>query len=195
MSTRLCTSLFALAAMFGQAWAVNKCQVDGRVVYQELPCPGKGEAINATPAAGHTAAGSDGGLARIRAESAEADRRIGIRMSIERREPAIGMTEDELTQAMGRPHRVNLANYNGVEHDQLIYERGGRTIYVYTRAGIVRSIQNTDNHTRPAAGQQPRCLTPQEISALETSASSITLGDAERAARRREIADARKCGR
>ena len=38
--------------MLSPAWAVNKCQVDGRVVYQELPCPGKGEAMTIRQIAG-----------------------------------------------------------------------------------------------------------------------------------------------
>lgn len=176
------------------AQAVNKCQVDGRVVYQELPCSGKGEAINATPAMGHATPGSDGGLAKIRSEAAAVDHRLAIRAAIERGEPAVGMTEDELLQAMGRPTRANLANYSGIPHNQLIYERGSRLIYVYTHSGVVRSIQNDHNHARTAR-QPARCLTPNEIADLETSASSITLSPQEKAARRNEIAEARRCGR
>lgn len=34
------------------AWAVNKCTIDGRVVFQDAPCPGKGETLIVRPASG-----------------------------------------------------------------------------------------------------------------------------------------------
>lgn len=38
----------------GQAWAVNKCTgPDGKTVFQDRPCNGKGETITVRPAAGH----------------------------------------------------------------------------------------------------------------------------------------------
>lgn len=37
-------------------WAINKCtEPDGKVVYQDAACAGKGEAINISPASGHAA--------------------------------------------------------------------------------------------------------------------------------------------
>lgn len=189
----------AAAALFalGPAMAINKCMIDGKVVFQDADCPGKGEAIHVRPARGHAPAdapASSDSTSNAAAEVAAINRRAEIRAAIERGEPLIGMTESELSQAIGRPNRANLANYNGTPHNQLIYERGGRTLYVYTDAGIVKAIQNTESvgASRRAA---VRCPTPQEIRSMETSASSITLSEAERVERLRQINEAKRCGR
>lgn len=192
IKTAAAAALLTIAA--APTWAVNKCTgPDGAVVFQDAPCAGKGEAIKVSPAMGSgTAQGSPDGAARARAELAAVNRRAETRAAIERGEPLVGMTEAELQQAMGDPNRANLANYNGTQHNQLIYERGARTWYVYTDGGVVRSIQNTAS----IAGQRRasvRCLSPMEIRSMETSASSITLSEEERVQRRKEIAAARAC--
>lgn len=178
-----------------QAWAVNKCTIDGQVVFQDTACPGKGEAIKVSPASGHAqTVTANEGAARARAELAEVNRKADIRAAMERGEPVIGMTEAEVVQAMGQPNRANLANYNGTPHNQLIYERGGRTLYVYTDGGIVKAIQNAESVagvSRPAV----RCPSPLEIRAMETSASSNSLSVPEKVERLRQIGEAKKCGR
>lgn len=178
-----------------QAWAVNKCTgPDGAVVFQDAPCDGKGEKLKISPASGHATVGSVDGSTKAKAEIAAVNRRAEIRGAIERREPMIGMTESELAEAMGQPDRANMANYNGVPHNQLIYERGGRTLYVYTDGAVVKSIQNTESASG-ASRVAVRCLSPMEIRSMETSASSLTLSEEERIQRRKEIAEARKCAR
>lgn len=43
----------ALACACAPAWAINKCTgADGKVVFQDLPCAGRGEAIEVKPASG-----------------------------------------------------------------------------------------------------------------------------------------------
>ena len=38
------------------AWAINKCTgADGKVVFQDAPCAGKGETLDVRPASGHAA--------------------------------------------------------------------------------------------------------------------------------------------
>lgn len=188
-------ALAAIALAVSPAWAINKCTgPDGSVVFQDAPCAGKGEALKVSPASGHAAPAAAGdSAAKARAELAAVNRRADIRAAIERREPVIGMTEVELLQAMGQPDRANLANYNGTPHNQLIYERGARTLYVYTDAGLVKAIQNSES-IAGARRAAVRCPTPMEIRSMETSASSITLSEEERVQRRKEIAEARKCG-
>jgi hypothetical protein len=178
------------------AWAVNKCTgADGAVVFQDAPCQGKGEALTVRPASGK-AQPSTGNSAAMKARSdlAAVNWRAEVRGAIERREPLVGMTQSELLEAMGQPDRANLANYNGVPHNQLIYERGGRTLYVYTDAGVVKAIQNTES-IGGARKASVRCPSPMEIRSMETSASSITLSEAERVERLKQIGEARKCGR
>lgn len=57
----------------------------------------------------------------------------------------------------------------------------------------MRSIQDSESvgGSRKAA---VRCLSATEIRNMETSASSITLGAAERSERLRQIGEAKRCG-
>lgn len=180
--------------MCSPAWAVNKCtDAAGKVSFQDAPCAGKGETLTVRPSGGAVPPATTDAASMAAAEIAAMNRRADIRAAIERREPMVGMTTAELQEAMGQPNRSNLANYNGAQHNQLIYERGARTYYVYTDGGYVKSVQDAE-----AAGgarrSATRCLSSTEIRALETSASSITLGDAERAERLRQISAAKRCG-
>jgi hypothetical protein len=184
-------ALFAFIS--SPALAVNKCSIDGKTVFQDAACPGKGETLVVRPASGQAQpAAANAAALKAKGEVAALNRRAEVRAAIERREPLIGMTQAELLEAMGQPDRANTANYNGVPHNQLIYERGGRTLYVYTDAGVVKAIQNTES----AGGVRRvtvRCPSPMEIRSMETSASSITLSEAERVERLRQIGEARKC--
>jgi Domain of unknown function (DUF4124) len=184
----------ALLLAAAPAHAVNKCTgPDGKVSFQDAPCEGKGEAVKVRPASGAPSPQAAAGAAvKASAELAEINRRSGIREAIERREPLIGMTQSELFQAMGQPNRANLANYNGVPHNQLIYERNGRTLYVYTDAGVVKAIQNSESISGPRR-TAVRCPSNMEIRSMETSASSILLSEAEKIERLRQIGEARKC--
>lgn len=51
------TALLAAALLAASpAWAINKCTgADGKLVFQDAPCAGKGEAIDVRPASGHSA--------------------------------------------------------------------------------------------------------------------------------------------
>jgi hypothetical protein len=104
-------------------------------------------------------------------------------------EPAIGMTREQLTQAMGQPHRANLGQYGDSRQDQLIYERPGGTLYVYIRDEKVSSIQNSVGYKRP-----PRnCPSSLEIRNAETAAGSITLSDDEKRLKQREVERMKRC--
>lgn len=190
-------SLAAIAIVVLPAWAINKCtQADGSVAFQDAPCSGgKAEAITVHPASGHAQAVSKtDAAAKAAANTSAVNARFEVRQAIERREPLIGMTIEELDQAMGKPDRANLANYDGRPHNQLIYERGTRTLYVYTDGGRVKAIQNGESiaGTRKA---NVKCPSPMEIRSMETSASSITLSEEERVERLRQIWEAKKCGK
>lgn len=176
------------------AWAVNKCTIDGKVIFQDAPCIGQGEVLNVRPASGHSNASSAEAAAKTRVEIAKVEWRSKVNAAIGRSEPLVGMTRTELDKAMGAPTKVNADNYGGILKDQIIYDRPRESWYVYTENGIVTSIQHRPGSTHIAVTPTVRCLTPMEIQSMETSASSITLSDAERVQRRKEIAEARKCG-
>jgi len=52
-------ALLALTCLAASpAWAINKCTIDGQVVFQDAACPGKGESIKVRPASGSAPAPS-----------------------------------------------------------------------------------------------------------------------------------------
>lgn len=74
-----------------------------------------------------------------------ANRLEATRLALERRQPLVGMTEDELQMALGKPEKVNSHTGSGGQGQQRIYERNGRTYYVYTDGtGVVTSIQDQE---------------------------------------------------
>ena len=190
-----CRAIFLMLALaVSPAWAINKCTVDGRTIFQDAPCMGQGEVLDVRPASGHSNASSAASAARTKVEIAKIEWRSQVNAAIARSEPLVGMTRTELDKAMGAPTKVNADNYGGLLKDQIIYDRPRQSWYVYTEDGIVTSIQHRPGSSPIATGSTVRCLTPMEIRSMETSASSITLSEGERIQRRKEIAEARKCG-
>jgi hypothetical protein len=176
------------------AWAINKCATQGGgYVFQDLPCIGKGETIKVMPGSGSADAGTSDAIAKSKKMVADVDWRSKVQEAISSHYPLIGMTRSELDQAMGTPTTVNASNYSGVLKDQIIYRQPRQTWYVYTEQGLVSSIQNMPE-TNNSATTKP-CVSPYVIKEMETSASSIHLGDAERAERLKQIGEAKKCGR
>lgn len=154
--------------------AVSQAQVyqcpgkDGTKVFQQNPCPDgkqlqtKREASAARPI--------DPSAARLNAqqEYAVATQKLEIQIAIQERRAMVGMTEDQLVMAMGRPSHVNVSQYGGDSPSkQWVYRAGGAdSTYVYTRDGVVTSIQwgqrsipaerpsNLSSSSRP--GRSPR---------------------------------------
>ncbi len=60
-------SLACLAA--SPAWAVNKCTIDGRTVFQDAACPGKGEQLTVRPASGSAPTQSADGAASTKPQT------------------------------------------------------------------------------------------------------------------------------
>lgn len=102
-------------------------------------------------------------------DSADVDRRLKIRIAIQNGEPLISMTSKELEDAMGLADKVNSSNYGRGLEEQHIFNRRGRTIYVYTQNGIVSSIQNMEGVSR----RKEPCPPYSEIRNIEVDMSSI----------------------
>lgn len=179
------------------AWAINKCTgPDGKVVFQDAPCAdGKGEKLNIRSTSAPAASVGATGDAQARLEKMKRDNEMAE--AIRTRKPLVGMTLAQLQEAMGLATKVNANNYNGTQSEQVIYERPQETWLVYTRNGVVDSIQH-----RPGApiGSTPSratgpCPTQHEINNAITSASSMTVSDAERAERWKTIRAMQACGK
>ena len=193
MKLKICVYLVALM-LAPPAWAINKCTgADGKVVYQDAPCMGQGERLNVLPANGSA---SDAAVGNAQAELNKLTRDNELAEAIRTHKPLVGMTVAQLQEAMGLATTVNADNYQGVQREQVIYMRPNETWYVYTRSGIVESIQNRPGapygDTRKA---QIACPSQHEIRNAKVSASSNMLGDAERAERMRSIRQMEACGR
>jgi hypothetical protein len=188
------TILIALCAINTAAMAQFKCDVGGKATYQDMPCADKGVTIKLTLGSGHADVATGDATAKSKKMIADVNWRSKVQEAIAGGKPLVGMTRTELDQAMGAPSKVNAANYSGVLKDQIIYRQPSQTWYVYTVQGIVESIHNVPESNSSAAPKAP-CLSPFTIREMETSASSITLSEAARAERLKQIDEAKKCSR
>lgn len=141
--TPLAASLFVFAVAPAQA-AVYRCQQpDGHFVYQDTPCAtGTQKTIDTSVSRAPSPAVSSP-VPDYKPQLAELERRGLVRDAIASGMPMVSMTRAELDQAMGNPDKINTSQYGSSLQDQLIYYRHGRTLYVYTRDGVVTSIQDT----------------------------------------------------
>jgi hypothetical protein len=75
-----------LAALCAPVWAINKCTgPDGRVVYQDAPCAGKGEVLDVKPAAGRGAANIDAPAVKTMTEAQRIDAQVAASQRERRR--------------------------------------------------------------------------------------------------------------
>lgn len=84
--------------------AVNKCEVGGKVLYTDTPCPeGKGKAlsISSAPATGKPANSSQMDAMKMRLQAIELERKAG-----EKSERALPSVNNE-AQAREQRHRIN----------------------------------------------------------------------------------------
>lgn len=195
----LASMIVVMGALAAPAWAINKCtNASGEVVFQDMPCLGKGEMLKVSPSSGHASETAPDAVSKMNTETQTRKWRETVNQAIFRHVPLVGMSRKDLDDAMGSPTTVNASNYSGVLKDQIIYRQSTQTWYVYTDQGVVSSIQNvpgTNVAAESNSAKAVRCLSNHEIRGMETSASSLTLGDAERAERWKQIGDAKKCGK
>lgn len=191
----LFAAIALLAALCAPAWAINKCTgPDGKMTYQDAPCMAGGVKLDVRPASGHVSAAAQG---EARARVDRLKRETDMAEAIRTQKPLVGMTMAQLQEAMGPATKVNADNYNGTLRDQVIYEHPQETWYVYTRNGVVESIQHRPGSpigAAPARATGP-CPTSHEINNAITSASSITLSESERVERWRAIRAMQSCGK
>ncbi len=187
------TVFLCIGLLSAPAWAINKCTgADGKVAFQDAPCAGKGEKLDVRPASGHSTPAA-AGEAQARVNKLKWDNAMAE--AIRTHKPLVDMTVAQLQEAMGPATKVNADNYNGTQREQVIYERAQETWFVYTRNGMVESIQHRpgtsigSTPTRTAGS----CPSPHDIRNAITSASSVTLSDAERVERWKSIRTMQAC--
>ncbi len=158
--TMLCAAL--LAALSAPVWAVNKCTgADGRVVFQDAPCTGKGGPIEKprnpaastlpnvmTPAA--IAKELDGQLNATLEKNAEKRSKPSFDRpaEVEPQIPVItpGMTSSEVKDLWGEASSVNETVTAHGKTEQWVYPRGRyETQYVFIYNNVVTSV-STSRH-------------------------------------------------
>lgn len=114
---------FALVTpAFGQAY---KCVINGTAVFQQHPCPG-GQKLDVP----------------VPASSASRDAQVANAIAVG--EVRIGMTQEEVIRAWGRPDKINRTVTASTNLEQWIYERGSisNRQYLYIENGRLRSFQS-----------------------------------------------------
>ena len=196
MTRRIRLGLFiGLLTWSALAQAMYKCSAaDGKTSFQDVPCAAgaKAEAIRPAP---RPAAEAPSAATDWKKINSELDARLEIQRAIEERRPVRGMTRAQLDAAMGPPDGINIGDYPGGSTEQLIYERSGATWYVYTDKAFVTAVQQQSSSNSSARANPGPCPSSVAIRNEEVSATSIGLGNAERAERQRRISRMKECGR
>lgn len=144
MKYQLKTTLAAalLACNSAPAWAINKCTIDGKTVYQEAACEGAkkvdvsgaGKAVPDSPGTSY--------WQRQITSQARAER---VSKAIANREIFIGMTSEEARQSWGAPTKINVSVGSYGRHEQWVFPRGRvEAQYVYIENGLVKSMQSPE---------------------------------------------------
>jgi hypothetical protein len=119
--------ILALLAAPAAAQTLYRCDVDGKPVYQQVPCPG-GRVIATPPPL-----------------TAADDWRGQVALAIVRREVMIGMTAAEVTRAWGPPDRINRTVTGGSTTEQWVYRRKRTDAQLlYLDDGVLRSAQTSE---------------------------------------------------
>ena len=186
-------TFWATLLLAAPAWGqVYQCpDAGGRTVIQQVPCMG-GKAMDVRPASGH-AAPQAAEEAQARLARMQPDNRMAEAIRIGK--PLVGMTTRQLSQAMGVADRVNTTIQGGARTEQVIFHRPQGTWYVYTKDGVVDTIQFQDGPAPGhARGAWPRwCPSSHELRNLEISATSALATDGQKLAHQRAVEAANAC--
>ncbi|WP_426107692.1 hypothetical protein [Massilia sp. TSP1-1-2] len=113
-------------------------QAGGKMAYQNTACDSGDQRAIRAPSV--TPVNESSTVQDYKRQAARLAEREHVRDAISRREALVGMTRDELRDALGNPARSNSSVSASSTMDQLIFERPGRIIYVYTQNNIVTRI-------------------------------------------------------
>lgn len=114
------TAVIALAIVAAPpVWAINKCTVNGKTVYQDAPCDMQSQ--KSEPVKVWDSRMRDGG-GKVR----------------------IGMTEEEVLRAWGKPDHVNTTMSASGTRKQLVYGSARERQYLYIENGVLTTIQSPE---------------------------------------------------
>jgi hypothetical protein len=136
-------SVSVLVVLFFSATShaqINKCTVEGKVVYQSEPCVAGGEKVNVSGAGKADANASGANYYKKEAERLAWKERV--ENAIYNKQVIVGMGGEEVVQSWGRPHKINTTVTAKGRDEQWVYRRaGGADQYLYLTNGELRSMQ------------------------------------------------------
>lgn len=150
-------ALMALAALPAAAQAINRCNINGKTVLQQGPCPDQVESVRDSVARKErdAQAARDEAARAAAAEAAEQQRmRSAVAAAEARRQQVckgkwfqvqIGLTREQLLHctAYGEPDSINTTTSVAGTREQFVYRRQfPKPHYVYVTNGIVTAHQD-----------------------------------------------------
>jgi hypothetical protein len=173
---RLLLGFVAMLAVIAPAHAQYKCTgADGAISFQQAPCASNHQQSQIQLRDRGSPGDSATGQATVdwKLKAAELDWQRTVREAIASGRVVVGMSRDQLYQAIGAPAKINAGQYGARSKDQLIYYRNNRTLYVYVDDGFVSAIQDTSGGPAIAEQQRKPCLLPSAIRNLEMEMSKL----------------------
>jgi hypothetical protein len=159
-------ALFIAVAQGAHA-AVYKCEINGKIEFSDRPCapnaapvnldvarPNEADAARAQERARENVEQADALRQREALEQEKARAESNIRLLELQRQGvlkelawkkkiAIGMTEDQVEKAWGKPTKINRTVSSSTVNEQWVYRRGDAYAqYVYLKNGVVTSWQD-----------------------------------------------------
>lgn len=112
--------------------------------------------------------------------------------------PVVGMSAQQLIRVLGVPVQVNSKTSKGVAHQQHVYEKDDRRVYVQLKDDVATNIayREARKTNRKAARKQSSgvCPTELEIRNAKVAANSLTLSPKERVKRLKAVEKMERCG-
>lgn len=188
----------AMLVVMAPAHAQYKCTgADGAVSFQQSPCASSHQQSQIQLRDRGSPSDSATGQAAVdwKRKAAELDWQRTVREAIASGRAVVGMSRDQLYQAMGAPAKINAGQYGPRSKDQLIYYRNNRTLYVYVDDGFVSAIQDTSGGPLASEQQRKPCPPPSAIRNIEMEMSKLQNRDNHQlqVELQRQINDARNC--
>lgn len=135
--------LVYLSIAFSAIAQPYKCNIDGKIVYQQAKCI-DAQSVNIS-GAGAANTNSPGAI-QSQIEVAQYRRKLLVNSAITENKIFIGMTRDEVMQSWGSPTKINKTINSSGTSEQWVYRRGnfGNDQYLYLDNGVVRSMQSSE---------------------------------------------------
>lgn len=130
---------------------INKCDVGGKIIYQQEPCArtgGTGGELKVVIPSGGSEYFNSPELERLRQDHLKAQRELDLAIANHCAEkkfdkPIVGMSESDLSciKRYRKPEKINVTTTALGESKQFVFRDHGRSSYLYFKNGKLETIQ------------------------------------------------------